>query len=507
MIKKIFAALALLSGISLLGGTSPNVLFEEHFDNPKFSNPCRSQGCGAVYDPEQNAVKFTSVKPGEDYLMFPLEASKFRGKRVQLEAMVKGKELSQSATPYFNSKLKISFDSKNLSVDRNPEVIRKSGTYDWWKPSKVFFIPEDASNIKLVIGLQDITGTYWVKNMRIFELPVYPGQPYTPSPEPLQKVSRYRGIDTSRCPWTEKDLIDLKKWNVNIIRYQMRPFGIPVNTREKFSAWIDIEMKRIDTFLVWAEKYGIKAVLDLQVGPGTDNSEFGSNKMSWSIKDQDLLVDVWRKMAAHYKGNRMIYAYDILNEPREDDYVYDPNGGVEWQLLVERVIEAIRKIDADTPILVEATCWSGPQGFLNLKPVNSRNLIYSPHFYSPSVYTTQGIYDWKQIFKYPGKIVNDYWDKERLRKELEPVIAFQKKYNVPIYVGEFSTVRWAPGAAQWLKDTVEIFEENGWDWSYHAFREYDGWSLEHEGAVKKPVHSDDNDRKRVMLNFFARNTK
>lgn len=506
MLKEILATLGILSGASFLSGASPNVLFEEHFDNPESINAWQAKGGGAAYDPELKAVKFTSVKPGEDYLIFHLDENKLRGRRIQFEAMVRGKDLSQSATVYFNSKLKISFDS-NSGCERNPEPIRKSGTYDWRKASRVFFIPEDASNIKITLGLQDITGTYWVKNLRILELPVYPGQPYTPSPEPLQQNPKYRGIDTAIRAWTEQHFIDLKKWNVNIIRYQMLPYGKSINTREKFSAWIELEMKNIDAFLVLAGKYGMRAVLDLQIGPGMDNSELGSNKMSWDIKDQDLLVEIWRRMAGHYKGNRTVYAYDILNEPREEDFVYDPDGGVEWQLLVEKVIEAIRKIDPDTTIIVEATSWSNPQGFLNLKPVNGRNLIYSPHFYSPHIYTHQGIRDYKQRFKYPGKIGNEYWDKERLRKELEPVIVFQKKYNVPIYIGEFSAVRWAEGADQWLNDIIDLFEEYGWDWSYHSFREYHGWSVEHgqdqsDNSLKKTTP-----RKEVLLNYFKLNVQ
>ena len=50
-----------------------------------------------------------------------------------------------------------------------------------------------------------------------------------------------------------------------------------------------------------------------------------------------------------------------------------------------------------------------------------------------------------------------------------------------MYLGEFSAIRWAPGdsAYNYLQDLIDIFEEHGWDWAYHAFREWDGWSVEH----------------------------
>ena len=68
-----------------------------------------------------------------------------------------------------------------------------------------------------------------------------------------------------------------------------------------------------------------------------------------------------------------------------------------------------------------------------------------------------------------------------MKRALKPVVEFQRKYGVHIYIGEFSAIRWAPddSACRYLKDLIDIFEAHGWDWSYHAFREWDGWSVEH----------------------------
>lgn len=502
-----FIIIALCLFFASFPGLAQTLIFEESFAEPGFEGRWKSSGAGGVYDPIEKAVRFTSLKPGGDYLIYHLDGALLQGRRIQFEAEVKGRDLTQSRTSYFNSKLKISFTS--VQGNGNPEARRKTGTYDWWKTTKLFHCPPDAGNIHITIGLQDITGTYWVKNLRIYDVPVYPGQPYTASTEPVQKASRFRGIDTGRREgWSEQDFIDLKKWNVNIIRYQMLPYGIPISTRKEYEAWIDIEMKKIDRFLVLVRKYGMKAVIDLQKGPGT-HSELGSNLMSWDIRDQDLLVSTWQKLAAHYKGNRdVIYGYDILNEPREDDFIYTPGGGVEWQLLAERVIKAIRTADPDTPIIVEAAEWSNPKGFRNLKPINGGNLIYSPHFYSPHTYTHQFVHRYfKTGYSYPGTINGEEWNKERLRRELAPVREFQKKYNVPIFLGEFSAIRWANGADRWLQDAIELFEEYGWDWCYHSFREYQGWDLEKEGPRDEPRFSEDNPRKRVLLKFFEKNEK
>ena len=45
-----------------------------------------------------------------------------------------------------------------------------------------------------------------------------------------------------------------------------------------------------------------------------------------------------------------------------------------------------------------------------------------------------------------------------------------------MWVGEFSVIRWAPGAARWLDDSIGIFEKHGWSWLYHCYGEWNGWN-------------------------------
>ncbi len=83
-------------------------------------------------------------------------------------------------------------------------------------------------------------------------------------------------------------------------------------------------------------------------------------------------------------------------------------------------------------------------------------------------------------------------------------------YNVHIYIGEFSAIRWAPdnSAYRYLKDVIDIFEAHDWDWSYHAFREWDGWSVEHGSErgerQRSPVP---NDREKLLRSWYQQNQK
>jgi len=47
---------------------------------------------------------------------------------------------------------------------------------------------------------------------------------------------------------------------------------------------------------------------------------------------------------------------------------------------------------------------------------------------------------------------------------------FERKHNIPIYVGEFCAIRYLKGSDRWVKDVIDIFEDFGWGWTYQAYR-------------------------------------
>ena len=80
------------------------------------------------------------------------------------------------------------------------------------------------------------------------------------------------------------------------------------------------------------------------------------------------------------------------------------------------------------------------------------------------------------------------------------------KTGAKIFVGEFGCVRWAPGADELLRDMISLFEEYGWTWCFHAFRESDVWSVEHnEDPMDRERKTGITKRKRVLLDAFQKN--
>ena len=92
--------------------------------------------------------------------------------------------------------------------------------------------------------------------------------------------------------------------------------------------------------------------------------------------------------------------------------------------------------------------------------------------YTPHTFTHQGVHDFPLGPEYPDPT----WHSLTLRNVLAPVRLFQREHNVPVWIGEFSAIRWAEGAETYLRDVSEIFKEYGWGWEYFSYNGYHGWN-------------------------------
>ena len=183
-----------------------------------------------------------------------------------------------------------------------------------------------------------------------------------------------------------------------------------------------------------------------------------------------------------------------------------------WEVQ-RRAAEAVRAIDPDTAIVVESNMAASAGTFRYLSPLAMDNVIYQIHFYGPMAFTHQGVAT--NMRKQNGKIPfwpdpSKGWDRDYIRNSVKQARLFQEKHKCRIYVGEFSAVGYAPGADEWIRDAISVFEEYGWDWTYHAFREWAGWDVEKEAddpAADHPDkfhHAEDTTRKKALLDGFAK---
>ncbi len=440
------------------------------------------------------------------------DLTRYRGCRVLFECRAKADGVSKPLASYLGTKFMLHYQTPAAG----PRWINENnvyGTFDWKRLSFVEVVAADAGPAELSLGLQGSSGTVWFDQIKVTVLALpRPPRPQPPAnPGPVFKghhLPRLRGV-MSPNKFRDEDLRVLgQEWGANVIRWQMtRNWGATGTERDlgEYDRWMDGKLAELDQALESCRRYGIKVVVDVHSPPGGRyaNSDMA---MFFEPKYQDHFVALWEKIARRYRGNQVIWGYDLVNEPVQAQP--SPAGVADYLGTQVRAAKAIRKIDADMPIFIESAQWDSAGGFRDLDPVDVPNVIYQVHMYDPGQFTHQGVHGSQVGVKYPGSIGGVEYDKERLRRVLAPVREFQRAYNVHIYVGEFSAIRWAPGAADYLRDCLDLFEEYDWDWTYHAYREWSGWSLEHSNDQKdeQPARQP-TDRKQLLLSWFAKNRK
>jgi len=308
----------------------------------------------------------------------------------------------------------------------------------------------------------------------------------------------------------EAHLRVLGEWRANHVRWQLTWDGFPRSPAdtadlEAYDRWLEGRLAHFDRMLPTLRRCGILVALDLHTPPG-GRDEAHACRLFKERALQEKFLSIWEGLARRYKNEPAIWAYDLLNEPVEG-----PLGEhcLDWRGLAEAAARRIRAIDPARAIVVESEPWASPDAFDYMEPLPVPGIVYSAHMYVPHKFTHQGVYDNPRGVSYPGVIDGVRWDAAALARVLEPVERFARDCGVHVYIGEFSAIRWAPGesARDWLRDVIEIMEARGWDWAYHAFREWDGWSVEHSSDPGDHTRAaQPTSRGELLRSYFARNT-
>ncbi len=214
----------------------------------------------------------------------------------------------------------------------------------------------------------------------------------------------------------------------------------------------------VDSALGWCRQAGVWAILDMHCAPG---GQTGTNiDDSWdypwlyeSEQDQQHLCEVWRRIAARYRNEPIVLGYDLLNEPIPHfPQLQKYNGRLEP--LYRRVTKAIREVDANHTIILEAAQWD--TNFKVFGPPFDRNLLYEFHkYWTPP---TQAV-------------IQEYLD-------------FRDRYNVPIWLGESGE-----NTDDWIRQFRTILEKNDVGWCFWPFKKMGKSSC--MVSIANPVHWDE----------------
>jgi len=433
------------------------------------------------------------------------------GRTVALSASMKGENLTGGGNPGMVIQL---VETTTSGSNRYYRIPIETGTFDWKYVGRTFKIDDDIVSMSLNIGIYNATGKFWIDNIHIQVI----AEPMPPARDPSIPINKthtgmYRGMNlvyssnTAQNIITKSSLDELRyDWKANSIRVMIGgekyyPGGLQL---ADYDAILQTELVRMDTLVKWCNANGLR----MNVGMAGLSDGLIKSKAA-----QTRLVNAWKLIATRYKNSSAVWAYDLANEPIVSPYPYSytyplDNSILMWPQLADSLVKMIRAIDVEKGIIIESLNYSINMD--DIKPIDASipNIIYSVHMYQPQNLTHQQFSAQAPAYTYPGTIDNVYYDKAKLKEILAPIKAYQDKYRVPIYIGEFGCIRWAPNnsAYNYLRDCIEIFEEYNWDYAYNTFRTWDGWSVEHStGWYDSVLPVTKTDRELLFRSYFQQN--
>lgn len=461
----------------------------------------------------------------------PLDPAVFTKWPFRLEMDVWTENVSPRPNPWNGVKV-MAVSESILGEALYPQAQLPTGTVQRTTAAVSFdYLGTLSERVTLQLGLEQVSGTahFDLSSFRAWEVRMFPktnGTYRVRYPERVAKLPQLRGVMLPEpANITEADFDRLAEWGATLVRFQMTggakgwDAAAPLRSVPRWYRWLDRQMEILDKVLAWADKRGILVCVDLHSVPGGRVWPRDEHRVFVEPGYAELLVDTWERIARHCKGDGRIFGFDLINEPIQRRS--DVSIGC-WELQ-DRIARAVRAIDPDRTIVMEANFDDSHNGMAIQSPLALDNVVYEFHMYQPLAYTHQYVIgvtaqDVKEkglAFK-PKPYPNADWrnpevsttgrpfDKEYLRRAVRGAREFQLRHGARIYVGEFSAAAWAPGADRYLADCADIFAEYGWDWTYHAFREYEAWSVEHDFALPpvfggRGAPSADNPRKRALV--------
>lgn len=186
----------------------------------------------------------------------------------------------------------------------------------------------------------------------------------------------------------------------------------------------------------------------------------------------DGFIDSWKYIVDRYKDDPVVAGFELINEPQVPKTVKigkKTKAGIDVYLaLMQQTALELRQL-TDKIFLVPCPGTS-PAGFKDMKPIRDPNTYYPFHYYEKTEITHQGPRGRKKYISSTSKI----------KKDLEPAMAFARKFKQAIVNTEFGCMKFhEENQAEWIDDVMDVFYEYGISSTYNGVhRERDNvWAL------------------------------
>ena len=198
----------------------------------------------------------------------------------------------------------------------------------------------------------------------------------------------------------------------------------------------------LDRIVVWSREAGLYVVIDMHAAPGgqTGTNIDDSLGYPWlydSPQEQRRTIDVWKRIAAHYRDSETVLGYDLLNEPIPH-FPELQKYNSKLEPLYRRIVAGIREVDTNHIVILGGARWD--TNFSVFGPPFDANVMYTFH---------------------------KYWMKPE-QGEIQEYVDFRDKYHVPIWMSESGE-----NTDEWITQFRELLEKNQIPWAFWPYKKMD----------------------------------
>ncbi len=299
---------------------------------------------------------------------------------------------------------------------------------------------------------------------------------------------------------TEQDIALIKSTGFDHVRLSVNPQ--PMFRRGQADRIPGEYLGYLDRAIQMILGQGLAVIID--VHPESDFKQ----KLATEDGFVEEFADYWRALARHYSAtNAELVSFEILNEPEFHDRY-------RWEGVQGKLAGAIREGAPQHTIIVAGAYWSSESELLFFDPLRDTNIIYNFHFYEPHIFTHQGA-TWSTNYvhylkemPYPSTPENvqaaaalipdavnrlqaihyglDRWNAARIDGEVGQVVAWAKRWKVPVTCNEFGVYRKAANPqdrAAWISDVRTTLEKYGIGWTMWDYSGSFGVVTKQEGHL------------------------
>jgi glucan 1,3-beta-glucosidase len=262
-------------------------------------------------------------------------------------------------------------------------------------------------------------------------------------------------IELYRNGWiTPRDFEIIKSFGFNCVRL---PFDYrliqadepPFNIRPDAFRWLDHAVNM-------AREAGVYVILDLHGTPGGQSledhtGEAGQDHLWTSDEDQKRTVELWRAVAAHFKDQNVIAAYDLINEPYGN---HTEDCRPVLSRLLPQIYRAIRLTGDQHVVFFSGGLNTGIAFYGNPHDLGMQNVAFTEHYYP-------GLFGGTPSLESQARVLN----------QLFPIKhQYLRRIASPYYVGEFNVVLDVEDPPRLMRAYYDRFAEYGWAGTMWAYK-------------------------------------